>query len=50
MRSYDWLVFAFLIALGWVLPAPATRKQWVGAIICIVLLVLMLMVLVGVLR
>ncbi len=45
----DWLVFAFLVALGWAMPAPVTRRQQFGALVCIVLLVLMSLALFGVL-
>lgn len=39
--TFDWLVFVFLVVLGWVVPAPVTRRQQIVGVVCLVLLVLM---------
>lgn len=49
MRTFDWLVFVFLVVLGWVLPTPVTTRQKVASVVLLVLLVVMGLVLVGVL-
>lgn len=46
MRTFDWLVFVFVVALGWVVPPPVTTRQKVGAAVCFAALVLMLVCLV----
>ncbi len=45
MRTYDWLVWLFLLALGWAMPTPVTTRQRVGAGICLALLFIMLVAL-----
>jgi hypothetical protein len=50
MRTYDWLVFAFLLTLGFVVPHPMTQRQTLGCVVLVVLLVLMACLLVMSLR
>lgn len=51
MRTFDWLVFAFLLVLGFVvLPRPMTQQQTFGCVLLVVLLVLMACLLVMSLR
>ncbi len=42
MRTYDWLVWIFCLALGWVLPAPRTTRERIGFGVCAVVLLIML--------
>jgi len=41
MRTFDWLVFAFLLVLGFLVPHPMTQRQMFGCVVLVVLLVLM---------